>query len=353
MSRRLLSWFRRHARDLPWRRSRDPYPIWISEIMLQQTQVATVIPYFERFLHAFPSVDALARAEEAEVLRLWEGLGYYRRARNLHLAAQVLVASHDSVFPPDADAAKGLPGIGRYTANAILSQAFDQRLPILESNSVRLLSRLFGRREDPRRGPGQAWLWQAAERLLPDRHAGDFNQAVMELGALICTPEDPDCGSCPLADVCEAHRLGLQASIPVRAVKPATIEIEEVAIVPTRRGQVLLVQRPASGRWANLWEFPHGPVHAGESNQSAAQRLLAELTGLEGHIGNQPPFLSLRYSVTHHRYAMTCLRAHVARGRFRAGAYEQGRWLDADQLADFPVSAPQRRLARALIAMKT
>src|SRR5262245_54835384 len=248
--RALLAWFARSQRDLPWRRDRDPYRIWVSEIMLQQTQVTTVIPFFERFLGAFPSIDDLAAAEEQEVLRHWEGLGYYRRARNLHQAARLLAAEHDGRFPPDPDVVARLPGIGRYTLGAILSQAFDQRLPILETNSQRVLCRLLGVREDPRRGAARRRLWQAAEDILPARRVGECNQAIMELGALVCTPAKPDCPACPLARCCKARELGLQNVIPP-AVSPETIvEVQEAAIVVERRGHVLLVQRPQGGRWA-------------------------------------------------------------------------------------------------------
>ncbi len=202
----LLRWFDRHARNLPWRRTRDPYAIWISEVMLQQTQVATVIPYFERFLNAFPSLSALAAADEQHVLRLWEGLGYYRRARNLHQAAQLLHAEHAERFPDDADVLRRLPGFGRYTANAVLSQAFDRRLPILEANSRRVLCRLFGVRDDPQEAAVQARLWTAAEALLPVKRVGAFNQALMELGALVCTPARPQCSRCPLSRQCQARR---------------------------------------------------------------------------------------------------------------------------------------------------
>src|SRR5437764_9937338 len=201
--RRLLAWFDRHRRDLPWRRDRDPYRVWVSEVMLQQTTVAAVVPYFQRFLAAFPTVTALAAADEQDVLRLWEGLGYYRRARHLHRAARLLAARGGS-FPRDPARLRGVPGMGRYTANAVLSQAFDRRLPILEANSQRVLCRLFGRTEDPRRGPLRRWLWRAAEEVLPRKRVGEFNQALMELGALVCTPQAPRCGGCPLRTKCRA-----------------------------------------------------------------------------------------------------------------------------------------------------
>src|SRR5262245_25283601 len=191
--------------------------------MLQQTQVATVVPYFERFLHRFPTLEALAAADEQEVLRLWEGLGYYRRARDLHGAARHLAGRHEAQVPDDPAAFGSLPGVGRYILGAVLSQAFDRRLPILEANSERVLCRLFGQQEDPRRGPVCSWLWQVAEALLPARRVGDFNQALMELGALVCTPATPRCDACPLAADCTARRLALQSVIPFRAKPPAPI----------------------------------------------------------------------------------------------------------------------------------
>ena len=251
--------------------------------MLQQTQVATVIPYFERFLTAFPTLPDLARANEQDVLRFWEGLGYYRRARHMHHAAKTIVAEHGGNFPCDPEAASKLPGIGRYTLGAILSQAFDARLPILEANSQRVLCRLFARREDPRSPAGRRWLWEAAETLLPRRQTGDFNQALMELGALICSARSPECSRCPLNTLCRARQVGIQDEIPPAAKRPVTRTVAESAVVLEKKGKLLLVQRPPSGRWGNLWEFPHGTLLAGESHDQAAQRLLQDLTGLEGY----------------------------------------------------------------------
>jgi A/G-specific adenine glycosylase len=314
--------------------------------MLQQTQVATVIPYFERFLAAFPTVADLAVADEQDVLRLWEGLGYYRRARDLYGAARELVARHGGRFPDDPAVAGTLPGLGRYTCNAVLSQAFDRRLPILEANSQRVLSRLFGRAEDPRQGPARRWLWQAAEAVLPARGAGAFNQALMELGALVCTPQAPRCDACPLAARCEARRLGLQEAIPARTPAPETTFVQEAAVVVRRGPRVLLVRRPEGGRWAGLWEFPHGPLQDGETHEQAAARLAAGLTGLEVRVG--PELLTVRHGITRYHITMVCFEANHVAGTFRSHFYREGRWLAPGQLADYPVSAPQRRLARSL-----
>jgi A/G-specific adenine glycosylase len=344
--RKLAAWFRRHARDLPWRRNRDPYGIWVSEIMLQQTTVAAVVPYFERFLRAFPTINALAAADEQDVLRLWEGLGYYRRARDLHRAARRLTAEHGGQIPDDPEALRGLPGIGRYTLGAVLSQAFDRRLPIVEANSQRVLCRLLGYRDDPRSGPGQRLLWQAALELLPQRQVGDFNQALMELGALVCTPVAPDCAACPLAEHCVARRLGLQDSIPLKPGPARVEEVAEVAVVVRCQEQVLLVQRPPQGRWAGMWEFPHGPLAAKETHEQAAGRLLRELTALEADLGAE--LLTIRHSVTRFRITMVCLEAAFRGGTFASAFYVQERWVLPHQLKEYPVSVPQRRLARAL-----
>jgi A/G-specific adenine glycosylase len=348
MVRRLPPWFVRHQRDLPWRRDRDPYRIWVSEVMLQQTQVATVIPYFERFLRTFPTLADLAAAEEQDVLRLWEGLGYYRRARDLHRAARVIVAEHAGRFPNNPAELRRLPGFGRYTCNAVLSQAFDLRLPILEANSQRVLSRLFGRAEDPRRGPARRWLWQAAEDILPRRGAGTFNQALMELGALVCTPAAPHCSQCPLASRCLARQLGRPEMIPARAPVPETTRIQEAAVVVWRGPTVLLVQRPPSGRWAGLWEFPHAPLIDGESHEAAARRLLRDLTGLEARLG--PELFTIRHGITRYHITLTFFESEYVAGEFRSAFYVHGRWLTLADLAAYPVSSPQRRLARFLLS---
>jgi A/G-specific adenine glycosylase len=347
LRRRLLAWFAKSARALPWRRDRDPYRIWVSEVMLQQTTVAAVVPYFERFIQVFPTLTALAVAPEHDVLRLWEGLGYYRRARDIRRAAQLLAASHAGRVPNDLEAFGALPGVGRYILGAVLSQAFDRRLPILEANSLRLLSRFFGRRDDPRSPAGQRWLWQAAEQLLPARRAGQFNQAMMELGALVCTPTSPGCSACPLAGQCQARQLGLQDQIPPRAKPIAIVPVREAAIVARRGQEVLLVQRPPDGRWAGLWEFPHGPLHAAETHEVAAARLLTALTGVRAAIG--PELLTLRHAITRYRVTLVCFEAKYRGGKFSSSFYSQGRWVVPDQLPSFPVSSPQRRLAQSLV----
>jgi A/G-specific adenine glycosylase len=348
VGRQLHPWFRRHRRDLPWRATRDPYAIWVSEVMLQQTQVATVVPYYLRFLKAFPTVHALAAAREDYVLRLWEGLGYYRRARDLHRGARWLVAEHKGRLPDDPEVFRQVPGVGRYTLGAVLSQAFDRRLPILEANSQRVLCRFLGMREDPRRAPAQQQLWAAAEQLVPVRHAGEHNQALMELGALVCTPAAPRCDACPLRRRCAAHQLGLQQEIPRQAPAPTVVAVQEVAVVVWRSGRVLLARRPAMGRWGGLWEFPHGALEPGETHAQAAARVLRQHAGIEAELGAE--LLTIRHGVTRFRITLVGMEARHRRGDFCSTYYQQGRWLRPAQLPQYPVSVPQRQLARTLLS---
>jgi A/G-specific adenine glycosylase len=342
----LLDWFDQHRRDLPWRRDRDPYRIWVSEVMLQQTQVVTVIPFFERFLERFPTFVALAQADLQEVLRLWEGMGYYRRARDLHRGARQMLARHGPTLPSDPAAWQDVPGVGRYIRGAILSQAFELPLPIVEANSLRLLCRLAGYRECPRSGPGQRWLWQTAEALLPSTRRGDFNQALMELGALVCLPTQPRCRECPLRRHCEAARTDQQETIPLRARPPEWREVREVAVVVRQGPHVLLTQRPAHGRWAEMWEFPHREVHVSGALDEAARQALAELTGLDAALGAE--LTTIRHVVTRHRIEMTCFEAHYRSGEFVSSFYPKAEWVHIAALGKHPISVPQRKLARGL-----
>jgi A/G-specific adenine glycosylase len=351
LRRNLLAWFDSHRRDLPWRTDRDPYRIWVSEVMLQQTTVAAVRPRFERFVTALPTVQALAAADEQRVLKLWEGLGYYRRARHLHAAAQQIIEIHDGNLPEDPATWAELPGVGRYIMGAVLSQAFDRRLPIVEANSLRVLSRLFGYRGNPRAGDGSAWIWNAAEALLPSRRVGDFNQALMELGALVCTPSAPACASCPLRGRCRAHRHGLQAVIPIKKATRAVEEVREAAVAIHDRGRVLLGRRPAGAtRWQDMWEVPHAEIATGEEPVHAAAGIAKELTGLEVTIGEE--LCVIRHRVTRFSITMTCREAKRLRGRPRSRFYSELRWVAMDELPKYPVSSPQRRLMTALAARR-
>lgn len=338
----LLRWFDRHRRDLPWRADRDPYRIWVSEVMLQQTTVAAVVPYFHRFLAAFPTLADLAAADEQDVLRLWAGLGYYRRARNLHAAARLLVAQHNGSLPDDPDVWAALPGVGRYMLGAILSQAFDRRLPIVEANSQRVLCRLFGMRGDVSREPVKSWLWRTAAEALPRKRVGDFNQALMELGALVCTPDSPRCDKCPLARRCVANRDRTQDSIPTRVKRKAPVDVQTVAVVIRKGPKVLLAQRPADAkRWANFWEFPQTDCEPGETNAAAARRLLRSI-GISTTLGDD--LLTVRHGVTHHRITLTAIAATWRAGRFRSNTYQTAKWLRHGELGTYPAGSAQRKV---------
>jgi A/G-specific adenine glycosylase len=252
----LVRWFDAVARDLPWRRRRDPYAVWLSEIMLQQTRVETVVPYFERFLARFPDVGALAQAELDEVLSLWSGLGYYRRARELHAAAKVVATQHGGVFPGEAAGLRALPGVGAYTAGAIASIAFGKREPLVDGNVARVFSRLEGLDAPIRSSAAVKALWQRAGALVPEHRPGRFNEALMELGATTCTPRDPRCERCPLASLCVARATGRVGELPVVEAKRKVPVVPMVAVVLERRGKVLLARRVEGGLFGGLWEPP-------------------------------------------------------------------------------------------------
>ena len=348
--RRLLAWFDEHARDLPWRRTRDPYRVWVSEVMLQQTQVATVVEYFNRFVAELPSIAALAAAPEERVLRLWEGLGYYRRARQLHAAAQRIAREHGGQFPRDADAARRLPGVGRYTAGAVLSIAYDLPLPIVEANTARLLSRLIGLRDEPARAASQRRLWQAAEQLVSPREPGKLNQALMELGSLVCVPREPRCPACPVARWCAARRAGLEQSIPVTRSRPKTEAVREAAVVVSRRGEVLLWRRGPGGRWAGLWDFPRFEI-AATDEAPLRDELAAKVAALIG-VQCQPlaPFASLTHGVTRFRITLAGWRAHWLAGRARAADGGEVRWVRPAALGAYPLSVTGRKLVARFVA---
>jgi A/G-specific adenine glycosylase len=348
ITRRLLAWYSDHARDLPWRRSRDAYRVWVSEIMLQQTVVAAVVPYFERFMARFPSVTALAEAPEEDVLRLWEGLGYYRRARQMHRAARVVCQEHAGEFPRDVAAVRALPGIGRYTAGAILSIAFDDSQPILEANTIRLFARLTAYAGDTHSTAGQRQLWNTAEQLLPSRDAGRFNQAVMELGSQICTPRNPRCDECPLAALCPTWRYQLSDSIPAARPRPTIEEVREAAVVVRRSDKILIVRREAGERWAGLWDFPRFAL-ASAADQPVERQLIdgvLKRTGMKVRPGEL--LTTIRHSVTRFRISLECYEADYASKAARSKATPEMRWVRPAELAEVPLSTSARKLAKLL-----
>ena len=308
---RLLGWYARHRRVLPWREAPTPYRVWISEIMLQQTQVRTVLPYFERFMKRFPDIRSLAAAPESAVEEQWAGLGYYARARNIRMAAKIITAEYGGRFPDSFERLSSLPGIGRYTAGAILSIAFNQSLPVVDGNVRRVICRLDGIRGRP----AESLLWERAAAWIPKGRASDFNQAVMELGALICTPSDPKCPVCPARILCEAERLGAQRTIPASLPRPETEKITLAALLFERRGHILLSSDKALPFIPGKWGLPAvrvaGSASAGEAAQELAHRLAGRTVGLAGP-------LRVRHSITHHRICAEIFRADCADARLEA-----------------------------------
>jgi len=351
--RALLKWFRASARDLPWRRDADPYRVWLSEIMLQQTRVETVIPYFERFLAAFPTVQQLAAADEADVLRLWAGLGYYSRARNLHAAARDLVEEYDGQFPRTAADLQVLPGIGRYTAAAIASICFGDPVAVLDGNVKRVLARLFADRSPINDATPAAHFWILAQSLLDATNSGDFNQAMMELGATICTPTAPRCLLCPVRQHCAAQQAGIVAELPVVKAKSPPRTERRAAAAMRRRGDgaVLLTRRGERGLLHGMWKLPDIAVDAQAADNDAAARAalgdaLRKLLGCPVTIGRR--LGEVEHVFTHRRWfvAIHEVTADAARTRLIPN---EARWLTPSQLDEVPLSTLDRKtLAVAL-----
>lgn len=345
--KQLLKWYDAHRRDLPWRTkdgSRvDPYHVFLSEAMLQQTQVVTVTPYFNRFIEQLPTIESLAAADEQTVLRLWQGLGYYSRARNLRKAAQAIVADHGGVVPKDLTQLLALPGVGRYTAGAIASIAHDCRAPILDGNVVRVLCRIDGVRDDPREPKTRDGLWLRAEKILPKARCGDFNSALMELGATVCTPRNPQCLICPVRSHCVAYREQIQDQIPPpKKSKPTPLSLRRVFVISCEfQGgpKVLIEQRPPSGRWAGLWQFVTVPV------DSLGEKLLPP----ELPFRIDPPVMlgEVSHGLTHRRYTFQAFAARADASASQANLAPRI-WTGLDELDHYPMSKPQLAIARLM-----
>ena len=334
----LLAWFDRHGRhDLPWQHPRTPYRVWLSEIMLQQTQVAVVVPYFARFVAALPDVPALARASQDEVLALWSGLGYYARARNLHAAAQRCMELHGGDLPRDLDALQALPGIGRSTAGAILSQAWGDRAAILDGNVKRVLARLFGIEGWPGLPKVEKQLWTIAARLLPESRLADYTQAQMDFGATLCTRADPACAACPLREACVAHREGRTAELPhPKPGKPLPEREARMLLVEDDRGRVLLQRRPPTGVWAALWSLP-------EHADAAASRDWFD-QHLAGDFARAEPLAPVLHGFTHYRLRILPMRVAGVRPRDAVGDNPGLRWASRAELQAIGLPVPVRRL---------
>lgn len=344
----LIRWYVANRRDLPWRRRRDPYAIWVAEVMLQQTRVETVIPYYERFLARFPTLLDLAAASLEEVLKAWEGLGYYARARHLHRAARTLVKDHGGSFPQTLSGWRQLPGVGSYIAAAVLSIAFGQDLPAIDGNAARVLARLFAIEEDPRRPAGRRRLQALAERLLPPGQAGDFNQALMDLGAILCTPRAPRCSECPLRAFCAAFHQGNPEAFPVRAPRRSLPHYDVTAGVIQDGDRVLIAQRPPEGMLGGLWEFPGGKVEPGESLEECLKRELREELGIEVEV--LEPMMTIRHTYTHMRITLHVFRCRWIGGTLQPIGCADARWVRVEELDHYPFPNTDRQIVERLKA---
>jgi A/G-specific adenine glycosylase len=345
---RLLEWYEQHRRDLPWRRQRDPYAIWVSEVMLQQTQVATVTPYYERWMQRFPTVRALASADEDAVLGVWQGLGYYSRARRLLAGARTLVLHHAGKVPSTVAELRRVPGIGAYSAGAIASIAYGAREPAVDGNAARVLGRLQYVVGDPKRTDVAQRLSAIARTLVPPDRPGDFNQALMELGATVCAPREPDCPRCPLEQLCRARRERRTDSIVPAAVRPRKLRVHMVAAVVFRAGRVLVIREDDEApRWAGLWKFPDAELGLAEQPEVAVVRA-ARNAGVPVSVEQRSR--RLRFVVTHHAITLDVYACRVqGRARGHAVARQSVAWKLPLELEALAMPASHRRIARDLL----
>jgi A/G-specific adenine glycosylase len=340
LSSLLLRWYSRHRRTMPWRDHPDPYAVWVSEIMLQQTRVETVIPYFERWMKLFPDINALANAKEQDVLNAWEGLGYYTRARNLHKTAKIIASDFNGKLPRDLQALRQLPGVGRYTAGAIASIAFKMDEPTLDGNIRRVLSRLFDVTERADSSAGENILWDLAARNLPKGKAGDYNQALMELGSMICLPKNPRCLLCPLMGFCKARENGTQEARPVLKPKKQVPRYIHAAAVIIQRGRVLLRQRPPDGLLGGMWEFPN--VRVGENPAGELEKALKAATKLQ--VKKEAEFVIINHAYSHFSVTVHAFRCKTIAIPRRKNL----RWVKLGELGDFPMGKVDRQIAEKL-----
>ena len=350
----LLNWWDAGHAELPWRKSKNPYAIWVSEIMLQQTQITTVIPYFERWMTRFPTIQTLADAPLDDVLKLWEGLGYYSRARNLHAAAQQVVDEFNGRLPSTAKQLQTLKGIGRYTAGAIASIAFDESVPVLDGNVIRVLSRLTDLPDDVTISTTKKHLWQMAASIVPAKRPGDFNQSLMELGQQVCNPQKPMCLLCPLTACCLARQRGTQLERPVKPPRKniphydvvAGIIWEQGTVVPDRNGRFLIAKRPLNGLLGGLWEFPGGKQEDGETLPEALQREIMEELGMSIEVNTFQ--ISIKHAYTHFRITLHAFHAIHREGLPQHFGVADHAWVSLQELNQYAFAVTDRKIITSL-----
>ncbi len=346
----LGKWYDQNKRDLPWRRTDDPYLIWVSEIMLQQTRVDQATPYYLRFIERFPDVKSLAEADRQDVLRLWEGLGYYSRARNLQDAARQIMEQLDGVFPDNYDEIRSLKGIGPYTAAAVGSIAFGLNYPVVDGNVIRVLSRWFGITEDVDKSAVKKEIESHAGLLLDEENPGDFNQALMEIGATVCSPRNPDCENCPVNDGCMAYKTAQTETIPYKALKKKVPHhIIAVGIcVDEKSGKVLIAKRPEDKMLGGLWEFPGGKAKTGETPEDTLHRELDEELGVKISILGK--LMSLNHAYSHFKITMHAYMCVITDGKPEPKASRELKWVSRDELENYPFPKANRRLTEKLVS---
>jgi A/G-specific adenine glycosylase len=342
----LLVWYQQNARALPWRTCSDPYCVWVSEIMLQQTRVETVLPYFEHWMKSFPHLEDAANASEQEILQIWEGLGYYSRARNFHKALQIVRDQYQAIIPENIETLQKLPGVGRYTAAAIASIAFHQDQATLDGNIRRVFSRVFDIDLPARSPQAEKRLWLLAGEHLPAGQAGEYNQALMDLGAGICLPRNPRCDDCPVGALCLAKALGVQEQRPVVKPKPQIPHYLVTAAVIHRDGLVLIAQRPAKGLLGGLWEFPGGKLEDGEDLETCLKREICEELGIEIRVNEKIGVF--KHAYTHFRVTLHAFHCQIITGEPAPLQASQILWLPVEGLPDFPMGKIDRGIANSL-----
>jgi A/G-specific adenine glycosylase len=339
----LLDWYSNNSRSLPWRESVDPYRIWVAEIMLQQTQVETVIPFYKRWMRSFPDIKTLATAEEDKVLNLWEGLGYYQRAHNLHRTAKLVAERYQGMIPSDPKELEQLPGIGPYTAGAVASIGFGERSPLIDGNIRRVFCRFFNISAPIQENKTEALLWQIAADLLPENDPGTFNQALMELGALVCQPRNPHCSSCPLQSECLAKIHNIQHKRPVRRSKKTLPHYQVAAGVINKDGLVLLAKRPQKGLLGGLWEFPGGTQEKGETLSETLRREILEELDLRIEVGDRIGKYSHAY--THYKVSLHAFHCKPLTLEVKLNYHTQYRWISMEELSEYPMGKLDRMIA--------
>jgi len=342
----LLTWYQSNKRSLPWRETNDSYAIWVSEIMLQQTRVETVIDYYQKWLKLYPDVHSLATASEQEVLKAWEGLGYYSRARNLHRTAQIICDKYGGVFPSNRKALESLPGIGRYTSAAITSIAFGVNEAALDGNIRRVMARQFGISEPAHLPPGEKKILELCEQNLPKGKAGEYNQALMELGATICLPKNPHCDQCPVAGKCYAYIHNAQAWLPNLEKKRQAPHYTVVAAVIQENGKVLIARRPAKGLLGGMWEFPGGKQETGETLQECLARGVREELGVRIKVGDKLGVF--KHAYTHFSMTLHAFKCNLKAGEPQPIKASEIRWVQPENMQEFPMGKVDRLISRQL-----